>query len=83
MDKDGNLCPNADNLVKFTISGRGFIAGVDNGSQTSMEKFKASERKAFYGKCMAIIQSSKTKGTINLTAEAEGLQNNSIKIKVK
>ena len=83
LDKDGNLCPNADNLVKFSVSDNGFVAGVDNGNQISLEKFKASERKAFYGKCLAIIQNKKTKGTINLTAKSEGLKETTIKINVK
>ncbi|HPS11294.1 MAG TPA: glycoside hydrolase family 2 TIM barrel-domain containing protein, partial [Paludibacteraceae bacterium] len=28
LDKDGNLCPNADNPVKFNVEGNGFVAGV-------------------------------------------------------
>ena len=32
LDKDGNLCPNAENDVTFAVEGAGFIAGVDNGS---------------------------------------------------
>ncbi len=83
LDKDGNLCPNADNLVKFTISDNGFIAGVDNGNQISLEKFKASERKAFYGKCMVIVQNKGIAGKINLKAGSEGLQSSGINIKVK
>ena len=83
LDKDGNLCPNADNPVKFTVSDKGFIAGVDNGNQISLEKFKASERKAFYGKCMAIVQNIGKKGTITLKATSEGLQTSEINIKVK
>ena len=31
LDKDGNIVPNADNLVNFKINGNAFIAGVDNG----------------------------------------------------
>ena len=29
LDEKGNLCPDADNLVNFTVQGNGFIAGVD------------------------------------------------------
>ena len=47
-DKDGNLVPDAENLISFGVEGPAFIAGVDNGSQTSHESFKAPERKAFY-----------------------------------
>jgi len=44
------------------VNGEGTIAGVDNGSETSMELFKASERKAFNGLCLAVIQSKEKSG---------------------
>ena len=74
LDADGNLVPDADNLVNFKIKGEGFIAGVDNGLQTSMEPFKASYRKAFNGLCLAIIQSKERAGKIILEATSKGLQ---------
>lgn len=74
LDKDGNLCPNADNSVSFRIEGAGFIVGVDNGSPTSLEKFKANHRKAFYGKCLAVIQNNGKTGNIKLTAVSSGLK---------
>ncbi|MFL5788107.1 MAG: DUF4982 domain-containing protein, partial [Flavisolibacter sp.] len=73
-DKDGNIVPDADNQVRFTITGNGFLAGVDNGSQTSMESFKASERKAFNGLCLAVIQSNGKNGPVSLKAVSDGLQ---------
>lgn len=73
VDKDGNLCPNAENDVTFAVEGAGFIAGVDNGSPISMEKFKDNHRKAFYGKCLVVVQNNGADGNIKLTATAEGL----------
>lgn len=81
LDKDGNLCPNADNLVQFEIGGKGFIAGVDNGSPISLERFKADKRKAFYGKCLVVIQNNGQKGKIGLTATSDGLKHAHIDIK--
>jgi beta-galactosidase len=44
-DKDGNSVPGADNLVRFTIEGKGSLAAVDNGNAASVESFQApSER---------------------------------------
>ena len=74
LDKDGNICPNADNLINFNVQGAGFIAGVDNGSPTSLESFKAPYRKAFNGKCLVILQNNGKKGKINLKATAENLK---------
>jgi beta-galactosidase len=73
VDKNGTLVPLADNLINFDVSGEGFIAGVDNGSEISHESFKANHRKAFHGMAMAIVQSKGRKGTITLRATAAGL----------
>jgi beta-galactosidase len=74
LDTNGNLVPNADNLVNFSVKGEGFIAGVDNGLQTSKESFKASQRKAFNGQCLLIVQSKEKKGSITITATSSGLR---------
>ncbi|MDD3789210.1 MAG: glycoside hydrolase family 2 TIM barrel-domain containing protein [Petrimonas sp.] len=83
LDKDGNLCPNAENLINFEISDNGKIAGMDNGNQTSMESFKAPYRKAFYGKCLVVVQSGREKGKINLKATSDKLEDASITITTK
>ncbi len=48
-----------------------------------MESFKAGERKAFNGMCLAVIQSKEKAGNIKLTATSEGLSSASIIIDVK
>lgn len=73
-DKDGNLCPLATNQIFFDIDGEAVIAGVDNGCQTSLERFKANNRKAFFGKCLVVLQSTKKAGDITLTAKSAGLE---------
>ena len=73
VDKDGVPVPKADNLIKFSIDGKGTIAGVDNGCQTSMEPFKADYRKAFNGKCLLVVKTGMEAGNINVTASSEGL----------
>jgi beta-galactosidase len=83
VDKDGHICPNADNLVKFKIEGMGIIAGVGNGNPVSHEYFKASERKAFHGLCLVVIQSKRERGTIRFSAESEGLQAAEVLIKAE
>ena len=83
LDKDGNLCPNADNLVNFKVEGDAFIAGVDNGSPISMERFKDNKRRAFYGKCLLVVQNKGRKGTASVEAESEGLQSAKTNITIK
>ena len=75
VDKDGNLCPWAENQIEFTTSGDVKITGTDNGCQTSMERFKAPRRKAFFGKCMVVV-----KGNGILRADAIDLKPSSIKM---
>ncbi len=83
VDKNGNFCPLADNLVTFDISGAGEIIGVDNGNQKSLESFQATQRKAYYGMCLAIIRSNKTKGGITITAKSKNLDDSTISIKTQ
>ena len=74
------MVPNAMNNIQFTIEGPGKIVGVDNGDPTSHASFKASNRNAFYGKCLVIIQSLKKEGEIKLTASSSGLENTTVSI---
>lgn len=73
LDAAGNLVPDAANLVKFSVTGPGFVAGVDNGYQASLEPFKASERQAYNGLALAIVQATEQGGTITMQATAAGL----------
>ena len=54
VDKDGNLCPRAEDQVFFEVEG-GRIVGTDNGNPISMERFKEPKRKAFNGKCLVVV----------------------------
>jgi beta-galactosidase len=46
-----------------------------------MESFKASQRKAFNGQCLLIVQTTEKKGTITITASSEGLQTAMVALK--
>ena len=73
-DKTGTLCPSADHLVQFRVTGVGTIAGVDNGNAATVEPFHADYRKAFNGLALLIVRSRQGQsGTIKVTATAEGL----------
>ena len=69
VDKDGNLCPWADDEIYFIYEGEGGILGTDNGCQTSMERFTAPHRKAFFGKCLVVA-----KGKGSITAKSATLK---------
>jgi len=80
LDKDGNASPLADQLVKFTVEGPGAIVGTDNGNQNDHVSLKKPERHLFYGKCLAIVQSTNNGGKIILKASVEGLPEQEITI---
>ncbi|MDE5845728.1 MAG: DUF4982 domain-containing protein [Muribaculaceae bacterium] len=80
VDKDGNLCPWADNEIFFSVKGSGVNAGVDNGSPISLEKFKADRRKAFYGKALVIVQSDGDEGEIRVKGASPGLKGSTVTI---
>ena len=83
VDKEGNVCPNAENQVFFSVEGNATIAGVDNGLQTSMERFKADNRKAFAGKCLVVLQAKKNPGSIRLTAKGVDLRQATLELKAE
>jgi len=83
VDKDGNLCPNADNVISFGLDGPGTVAGVDNGDPANHEAFKATQHKAFHGLCLAVIEATRSPGEIRLKASAEGLQAESVTLTTK
>jgi beta-galactosidase len=72
-DKEGNLCPLADNLVKFNVTGSGEIAGVDNGNAATTESFQADQRNAFNGMALLIVRSQDRPGIIDVAATSDGL----------
>ena len=73
-DKDGNLCPLADSLVKFSVTGAGKIEAVDNGNAATVEPFHANQRKAFAGLALLIVRSKEGQaGAIHVNATSDGL----------
>ena len=77
-DEKGRVVPTANNLVKFTIEGPGKIIGTGNGNPTSHEPDKASQRMAFNGYCMVLVQSEKQSGIIKLKVSSETLKGSEV-----
>ena len=83
VDKDGNLCPNAQHLIKYSVKGVGSYRAGANGDPTSLELFHKPQMKVFNGMMTAIVQSSEKAGQITLTATGKGLQSSKIVIKTE
>jgi beta-galactosidase len=77
IDRQGRQVPDANNLIRFSISGDARIIGVANGDPSSHEPDKCEDgkwqRHLFNGKCQVIIQSGKSAGLIKFEAKADSL----------
>ena len=83
VDKDGHVCPNADNEISFSLTGPADVIATDNGDPTNLESFQSPKRKAFHGLALAIVRSQSKSGSAKLTATAEGLSSSSVPIELK
>ena len=73
VDKEGNLCPNADNRITFTANGVAEVYATDAGDQRETETFLRPDKKAMSGMLVAVIRSTEEKGKVTITASADGL----------
>jgi beta-galactosidase len=83
LDKDGKVCPIADNVIKISLDGNATIAGVANGNPQSFSSFKSDNVKLFYGKAMVIVKSAETDGTATISAGSEGLKSAETTLKIQ
>lgn len=82
-DKNGNIVPTDDRLVKFTVSGAGTFEATANGDATCIMSFQNPEMKLFSGALTAIVRSSEKSGVLKFTAKAVGVKSATLEIPVK
>lgn len=80
VDKDGNLCPLADNEIKYTVTGAGHYKAGTNGNPASLESLQRPQMKVFSGQMSAIISTTERPGTITVKASAKGLKTATLKL---
>lgn len=83
VDKDGNLCPLATDMMTFSVTGAGSFRAAANGDPTCLLPFHEPRMNAFSGKLSILLQSGETSGNINLTVKAKGLRPATITVPVK
>jgi len=79
-DKNGIRNPKAENDLSFKIVGPGTIAGTGNANPVSTESFQLPQRKAWHGKCMAVIKADTTAGNIKVIVSSHGIENGILEI---
>ncbi|MCC8155417.1 MAG: DUF4982 domain-containing protein [Tannerellaceae bacterium] len=78
VDKDGNLCPDDNRLVQFSVKGKGAYKAAANGDPTCLDLFHLPRMHAFSGQLTAIVQAGETNGEIIFEAKAPGVQSGKI-----
>ncbi len=73
VDAEGRVVPDSEDLVRFSVTGAGALAGVANGNPASSESNVGTERKAFRGLCIVMVRAGNHAGSIEVKAEARGL----------
>ena len=83
VDKDGNLCPDASDVLNFKVSGAGKFKVTANGDAASLESFQQPHMKAFKGMLVATVQSGTNAGKITLAVSGKGLKNGTVTLTTK
>ena len=68
LDSAGRALPTADNMISFKVTGEGALIGVGNGDPNCHESDKEPRRSLYNGLAQAIVQSTRTPGTITIEA---------------
>ncbi|WP_431209993.1 DUF4982 domain-containing protein [Puia sp. P3] len=74
VDKDGVTDPNADRRLVFSIEGPAVLAGVGNGDPRDTDSYVGNTRKAWHGRALAVIRSTRGTGKITLSVTGDGLK---------
>ena len=80
-DKNGIVTPNADNTLTFSVSGPAVIEATGNANLQDTHCYKKHECKAWKGRALAVVRSSRKAGAITLTVTSPGMK--TVKVKIK
>ena len=72
-DHNGQLQPNADHSIQFTIDGPATIAGIGSADLKSLEPYQTHERRTFQGRALVVLRTTHQPGPIRLTAQSPNL----------
>ena len=83
LDKNGNIVSDATNEIEFSVHGAGTLEATGSADLKDEKSYMASVRKAWKGRAIAVIRSTKQKGKVTLKAVSKGLSSDTIIIKAK
>jgi beta-galactosidase len=80
LDKQGNLCPRANNFLFFKVEGTGRLRALCNGNAIDQTSFVSSYMHVYNGKMVATIEPGTEAGEITLLVSGGLLQPQKIKL---
>ncbi|KAF2021665.1 glycoside hydrolase family 2 protein [Aaosphaeria arxii CBS 175.79] len=84
VDEKGDVVPEANPTITFSVKGAGEIVSTDNGDPTDMTVFPSKERKAFRGLSLAIVRAKAGgSGAIVVGAQASGLESTEFTLQIE
>jgi beta-galactosidase len=73
VDAEGAVVRHATHQVTLDVSGVGELLAIGTANPVSEELYLGTERAAYEGRLMAVVQSTGQAGTIHIRAMAQGL----------
>jgi beta-galactosidase len=67
VDKNGVQCPQASDMLTFSVDGDAEIVAVDNGDIASNEPFIGNKRSLYHGSALVILRSGTQGGKVKVT----------------
>ncbi len=82
VDKDGNICPDADAAVQVQVEGPARIAGVGNGNPQATDSFQSDRVNLFHGKAVIILRAQADSDKLTISAVAKGMSGTAMQIDI-
>lgn len=82
VDDQGQAVPDAVVPVSFTVSGAGEIAAVGNGNPKDVASFRQPRRDTFHGQCVVVVRPKGPAASMEVRAEAPGLESATVQLQV-
>ena len=83
LDKEGNVVPDADVLLKAECAGAADLLGFGTGNPITAENFTKGQFTSYQGRALAVLRAGREAGEVLLTVSAEGLGSTEITLPVK
>lgn len=74
VDKDGNLCPNAEVELTVSVSGQGSLAAMGNADIKDTGSYVDNTHKTWKGRALIVVRSTHKRGKAQLGVKASGLK---------